>query len=426
MAGWTSQPTPTFRFRPFSQRQKIVLTWWTRGSPYRHYDGIVADGSIRSGKTLSMSLSFVMWAMAEFGNRNFAMCGKTISALRRNVIIDLKSMLAARGYVVQERRGDNLLIVRYGGAENYFYLFGGKDESSQDLIQGITLAGVYFDEVALMPESFVNQATARCSVEGSKQWFNCNPDSRMHWFKTGWINRYEERRLVYLHFTMDDNLSLSDDKKASYRRQYTGMFYRRYIDGLWVSAEGVIFDMWDPAANTFEDEEMPTSARCLHYVAVDYGTTNPMVFLDAWDDGTNFWIADEYYWDSRKEQRQKTDAEYADDLERFIGYDHGATIIVDPSALSFKVELRNRGYRVKDADNTVLDGIRVTSTMISSRRLRVHRERCKNFQIEITSYVWDEKALERGVEQPIKQLDHAMDAARYLCKTLVTRRRLAA
>ena len=205
-----------FKFQPFSQKQRKVLNWWCDTSPVKDYDGIIADGAIRSGKTLSMSLSFVLWSMSSFNGQNFAMCGKTIGSFRRNVLFWLKLMLKSRGYAVTDHRADNLVVVSRGNAENYFYIFGGKDERSQDLIQGITLAGVFFDEVALMPESFVNQATGRCSVDGSKFWFNCNPDGPFHWFKVNWIDKKKEKRLLYLHFTMDDNLSLSEKVKNTW------------------------------------------------------------------------------------------------------------------------------------------------------------------------------------------------------------------
>ena len=158
-----------FEFRPFSRKQKVVLTWWMPESPFYRCDGIIADGAVRSGKTLSMSLSFVLWAMAQFDCKNFALCGKTRGSLRRNCINDLKRMLPECGYEVEDRRGEGRLTVRGGGRANDFYLFGGLDERSQDLIQGITLAGVLLDEAALLPESFVQQATLRCSVTGARQ-----------------------------------------------------------------------------------------------------------------------------------------------------------------------------------------------------------------------------------------------------------------
>lgn len=415
----------SFKFRPFSRRQKMILTWWMPGSPYEHYDGIIADGSIRSGKTVSMSLSFVMWAMQNYNGYNFGLCGKSIGSLRRNVINALKQMLGGLGYQVQDKRADNYLIIRCSGVVNYFYMFGGKDESSQDLVQGITLAGVLLDEVALMPESFVDQATGRCSVEGAKLWFNCNPENRLHWFKLQWINRHVEKQLLYLHFTMDDNLSLSERTKERYRNLYVGVFFRRYILGEWVSAEGLIYDMWSEANLYDPDQAGVNFKRCVRYIACDYGTTNPMVFLDSYYDGNTFYIENEYYYDSRKAKKQKTDYQYADDLEKFIDHDHSVIIIIDPSAVSFRMELRNRGYIVKEADNSVLDGIRLMATMIKQLRFRVNRENCMMVQREIESYAWNDKSAQKGIEEPEKVFDHAMDAARYLIKTLVNRRRLA-
>ena len=230
-----------FKFSPFSLKQKLVLTWWVEGSPYADKDGIICDGSIRSGKTTVMSLSFVMWAMETFNGENFALCGKTIQSLRRNVIKQLKLMLKSRGYEVIEHRSENSMTIRLGDIENEFYLFGGKDEGSQDLIQGITLAGVFFDEVALMPESFVNQATGRCSVEGSKFWFNCNPEGPDHFIKTEWIDKLTEKNLIRIHFTMRDNPSLALHIIERYERMYKGVFYDRFILGLWVLASGIIF-----------------------------------------------------------------------------------------------------------------------------------------------------------------------------------------
>ncbi|WP_330586617.1 PBSX family phage terminase large subunit [Aminipila terrae] len=266
-----------FKFKPFSNKQLKILTWWLPNSPVHDKDGIIADGAIRSGKTVSMALSFIMWAMFTFSDQNFAMCGKTIGSFRRNVLTVLKLMLWSRGYKWKEHRADNLLEVTRKGVTNYFYIFGGKDERSQDLIQGITLAGVFFDEVALMPESFVNQATGRCSVEGSKFWFNCNPDGPYHWFKLNWIDKIDEKNIIYLHFTMDDNLSLSEKIKARYRAMYSGVFFQRYILGLWVVAEGVIYDMFDKAKHVLDT--VTGLLKDIYYVSIDYGIQNATVFL---------------------------------------------------------------------------------------------------------------------------------------------------
>lgn len=418
-------PNDIFRFQPFSLKQKKVLTWWIPESPFHDYDGIIADGAIRSGKTVSMETSFLLWANNTFNGQDFALCGKTIGSLRRNVLRDFKKIAVSRGYEVEEKRSEKLIVISGYGVTNNFYYFGGRDESSQDIIQGMTLAGVLFDEVALMPESFVNQATGRCSVEGSKYWFNCNPEGRLHWFKVNWINRYIDKRLLYLHFTMEDNLSLSERIKERYRRMYTGVFFSRYILGKWCAAEGVIYDCWNETLNGFDKNiERPwIDNLCNHYVAVDYGTTNPTVFLNCYDDGDTFWIDKEYYQDSVTDQKQKTTSEHADDLDAFLDGDRNVQIIVDPSAEDFKLELRNRGYRVKNANNEVLEGIRTTAAIMQMRAIKVDKS-CVRFRQEIESYVWDQKAKERGEEKPVKQKDHAMDAMRYLVKTLTNRSRM--
>lgn len=410
----------SFHFSPFSQKQKKVLTWWCQNSPVNEKDGIIADGAIRSGKTVSMSLSFVMWAMSSFDGQNFAMCGKTIGSFRRNVLFWLKLMLYSRGYSITDHRADNLLVVRKNGKENYFYIFGGKDERSQDLIQGITLAGVFFDEVALMPESFVNQATGRCSVKGSKFWFNCNPDGPYHWFKVNWIDKCKEKNILYLHFTMDDNLSLAEDIKKRYRSMYTGVFFKRYILGLWAVAEGIIYDMFSKEKHTKDIKEF---FRILingnRYVSCDYGTQNATVFL-LWNKGRDgkWYCIREYYYSGRDKAKQKTDSEYADDLKEWLEGIQIKAIIVDPSAASFIAELRKRGYKVLKAKNDVLDGIRLVGTMLNLEQL-VFASSCKETIKEFASYVWDEKALERGEDKPTKQHDHCLDACRYFVSTIL-------
>ena len=406
-----------FKFKPFSIKQKKVLTWWIPESPVSDKDGIIADGSIRSGKTVSMALSFVMWAMESFQEQNFAMCGKTIGSFRRNVLMVLKLMLASRGYKVKDHRADNFLEIHFKGNVNYFYIFGGKDERSQDLIQGITLAGLLCDEVALMPESFVNQATGRCSVDGSKFWFNCNPDGPYHWFKTGWIDKAAEKNLLYLHFTMDDNLSLTEKIKKRYASLYSGVFFQRYILGLWVVAEGIIYDMFSEEKHVVDN--IATNAAAKYYVSCDYGTQNATVFL-MWESGSDgkWYCSDEYYYSGRDETTQKTDNSYAEDLAAFIGDRKVEAVIIDPSAASFIALLRERGFKVRKARNDVLDGIRFTGTQLNVGKIAFLRK-CTNTIKEFGSYIWDAKACERGEDKPIKQHDHAMDAVRYFCFTVI-------
>ncbi len=410
-----------FKFQKFSQKQKKILTWWLPESPVHDKDGIIADGAIRSGKTVAMALSFIMWAMFSFKDQNFAMCGKTIGSFRRNVLMVLKLMLRSRGYRFKDQRADNLLEVTWKGRTNYFYIFGGKDERSQDLIQGITLAGVFFDEVALMPESFVNQATGRCSVDGSKFWFNCNPEGPYHYFKVKWIDRAKEKNQLHLHFTMDDNLSLSEKIKARYAGMYAGVFYQRYILGLWVVAEGIIYDMFSKERHIRNVRDYAGLLMGTRYISVDYGTQNATVFL-MWEKGADgvWYCIRHYYYSGREKQKQKTDEQYVKDMTDFIDGAAVRAIIVDPSAASFIAALREAGYPVMEARNDVLDGIRAVARYLNMEKIRFS-DTCKEVFKEFGSYVWDEKAAERGEDAPVKAHDHCMDAIRYFVYTILVK-----
>lgn len=405
-----------FAFKPFSVKQKQVLTWWCPNSPVKDKDGIIADGAIRSGKTLCMSLSYVLWAMESFNQQNFGMAGKTIGSFRRNVLFWLKMMLVSRGYSVVDHRSDNLIVVSKGTTTNYFYIFGGKDERSQDLIQGITLAGMFFDEVALMPESFVNQATGRCSVTGSKFWFNCNPDNPRHWFKVNWVDKCKEKNIIYLHFTMDDNLSLSEKIKERYRSMYVGVFFKRYILGLWCVAEGLVYSMFSEERHV-KKEHM--TGALTYVVSVDYGTVNPFS-AGLWAfDGWHSQREAEVYYNSREVGKRVDDEEYYKMLKKLIGNRRVECIIVDPSAASFiEVIKKYNEYSVMGANNDVLDGIRVVTTMLNKDMISVHED-CQDNIKEYGLYVWDE---EKGDDVVIKENDHSMDDTRYYCYTFLRRR----
>lgn len=422
-----------FQFKPFSDKQKKVLTWWCPASPVKDMDGIIADGAIRSGKTLSMSLSYVLWAMNSFNQQNFGMAGKTIGSFRRNVLFWLKLMLASRKYTVVDKRSDNLLIVSKGNTVNYFYMFGGKDERSADLVQGITCAGFFFDEVALMPESFVNQATGRLSVDGSKMWYNCNPDSPRHWFKENWIdkcrcnmsdkeiaemekNGKSPKNLIYLHFTMDDNLSLSEKIKARYRSVYVGVFFKRFIEGIWCVAEGLVYSMFDEEKHV-SDKHMTGAKEWV--VAVDYGTVNPFA-AGLWAfDGRHAQMEYEYYYDSRKTGIRRDDEAHYQELCKLIGDRKVSFIIVDPSAASFIETIKKHGkYIAKGAENDVLDGIRVVTTMLNKGIISFYKD-CESVMQEMGLYSWDMESVEDAV---IKENDHMLDACRYFCYTFLRRR----
>lgn len=382
--------------------------------PYGKYDALICDGAVRSGKTINMAISFILWAMSTFSGQDFGICGKSVGSVERNII---RPLLRVR-YLQQQFRlkykaGDHILEVRRGVKTNNFYVFGGKDESSQDLIQGVTLAGILLDEVALMPESFVNQATARCSVEGRKLFFNCNPENPRHWFRREWLLQLDKHHAQHLHFTMDDNPSLSESTKEWYKSMYSGVFYQRYILGLWVMAEGVIYSMFDPNENVYRPDERPVDLYWTgqRVIAVDYGTTNPTRFLDIYDYKGVLYVDKEYNWDSSKEFRQKTDEEYANDFMEFMG-DDPCTVIVDPSAASFIAALEQRGVYVMQADNEVNDGIRKVSSLLYRKRILVC-SLCEAILDEFGTYSWDPKAALRGEEKPIKTSDHSLDALRY-------------
>lgn len=399
----------------FSEKQRAVLRF-----PYSGYDALICDGAVRSGKTSVMGLSFFLWGMSNFNGCSFAMCGKSVGAVQRNLVTPLLAVTYLQEHFdIRYNRADHVIIGRRGNRENRFYLFGGKDESSAALIQGITLAGVLLDEAALMPRSFVEQALARCSVAGSKLWFNCNPEGPEHWFRKEWILKPEQHNALHLHFTMDDNPALTPEIRARYKSMYSGVFYQRFVEGRWVMSEGLIYDMFDPDANTYTDDKAPPS---LHFsgvrtISCDYGTTNPTVFLDIYDyDGVTY-VDREYRWDSREEHRQKTDEEYADDMVAFMG-EKQCAIIADPSSASFIAALRRRGLYVIPADNDVLDGIRKTATKFKQKKLLINKKRCVPLLGEIGTYLWDEKSCKLGVDKPLKERDHGPDALRYFINSL--------
>ena len=336
-------------YQPFSPKQIQAMLWWAMPK-FRQYDAIICDGSVRSGKTMAMSIGYLLWSMRSFDHETFAFCGKTIDSLKRNVVTPIQKWMAG---VMQPKinLSKNYMDVEWQGHHNRYYFFGGKDESSYALIQGITLAGVLLDEVALMPRSFVDQATARCSVTGSKIWMNCNPDgSEEHWLYKEWIDSVHgkagEKNRLHLHFTMEDNRALSVSVRKRYERMYSGVFYDRY---------------------SRTDEE--------HYAALE---------------------------------------QLAGDIAPYVRY-----VIVDPSAASFIECIRRHGvFRVRKANNSVLDGIRDTSTLLQAGRIHIC-EGCTDIIREFGLYCWDNQA--KGKDAVVKTNDHAMDDMRYFVRTAMQR-----
>lgn len=399
-------------FFTFSKKQMLALTWWCPGSAHSGRDGVICDGAVRSGKTLCMAISFVAWAFYAFDGGSFALCGKTIASLRRNLTVPILPVLKQLGFEYTEKRSENLIVISREGRTNRFYLFGGKDEGSAALIQGMTLGGVLLDEAALMPRSFVEQALARCSREGSKLFFNCNPETPMHWFYEEWIKKTKEKNCLYIHFTMRDNPSLNENIIARYEKLYSGAFYDRFVLGKWTATEGCVYPMFNSQMHVRE----PPPYRAERYViSCDYGTVNPSSF-GLWGNYSGCWhrIA-EYYYDSRLEGEQKTDDEYSRALEALAADYPVEAVVVDPSAASFITCLHRGGkFKVIPAKNEVLDGIRLVSCALKDGRLLISPE-CKDAIREFALYRWEENTRK---DSPRKENDHAMDDIRYLFSTL--------
>lgn len=388
----------------------------------------ILEGSVRSGKTVAMIPKWLEYIM--YGPPGLlVMTGVSKDTVYDNVLDDLFDTIGKSSYEYNRQSGD--LIIKWsehGKAKTRrIKVIGAKDEGSEKYLRGKTLAGAYCDELSLMPEKFFKQLLNRLSVKGAKLYGTTNPDNAFHYLYVEYITdekKIKSGMVNVIHFGLDDNPNLDDEYKTYIRSAYKGMWFKRMILGLWVTADGAIYDMWRDEMKC-TDADLPPNLKSdsRRNITIDYGTTNPMVFLDTYDDGTTIWLLGEYYYDSKKEQRQKTDDQYADDLEKFVGEEYPDFTIIDPSAASFRTVLLNRGFRVKEADNSVNDGIRVTAMLMSLSRLRIH-ERCVNTLREIESYIWDEKARERGEEKPLKQNDHAMDALRYYCKTMISKWRL--
>lgn len=399
----------------FSKRQILTMTWWCRPQ-FQEYDGILCDGSVRSGKTVSMGIGFMLWSMNSFDGKVFGICGKTIESLRRNVV-SLMPQWFEGIYNIKEKRSENKMIVTDGRHTNTYYLFGGKDESSYSLVQGITFAGALMDEVVLMPRSFVEQVVARCSVAGSKLWFNCNPDGPSHWFYHEWVKGAEQKNVIHLHFTMDDNLSLDPKIKARYENLYSGVFYSRYILGLWVKAEGLVYPMFDKKIHVSKTQ-FQYSLRHRYYVSIDYGTVNPFAagLYDVDPINRKATMVRELYYKGGSVNRVDNEAYYKM-LVELIGDLPIEYIIIDPSASSM-VETINKyaKYAVVKADNDVINGIQDVTKFLNSGVLFFDRS-CKSTFEEFESYSWDEESVEE--DKVIKENDHSMDQIRYFCRTVL-------
>ena len=391
---------------PISHKQKQIMAF-----PYTSFDALICDGAIRSGKTVFMMLSFIDDAMRRYNHQRFGICGKTVDSTVKNLIMPYIGLSYAKNkYSLQWKRTDKILVVSDGQRENVFEVFGGKDESSFALIQGRTLAGVLLDEVALQPRSFVEQACARCSVDGSKLWFNCNPASPQHWFYKEWICQPEKHNAIRLHFLLDDNPALSQRIIDRYKSMYSGVFYNRYILGEWCVAEGLVYDFGEENIV----DEVPKNGE--YYISIDYGTMNPFsagLWCVLGDKATRI---KEYYYNGREKAVQKTDEEYCDSIEELAKDYNIRKVVVDPSAASFITALKKRGFNIRKANNDVLDGIRRTAVYLKQGNIKIHRS-CVDSIAEFGLYRWDDKS---NADTVIKENDHAMDDIRYFANTILS------
>ena len=398
----------------FSTKQLIALTWWHPSSQLSEYDIIICDGAIRSGKSFSMFISFVFWAFFTFNNGIFAICGKTISSISRNLVIPMLAYLNKLGFICNYTSSKNKIIINYKNKVNTFYIFSGRDESSASLIQGITLSGILLDEVVLMPQSFVEQAIARCSIENSKIWFNCNPQHPAHWFYQNWIIKAKQRNVLYLHFKMSDNPSLSKRIIYRYKSIYSDSFYKRFVEGLWCLPDGLVYPMFN--RNNHIIETLPLNFE-KYYVSCDYGTVNP-TSMGLWGLSNKIWYRiKEFYHSSKKSGKLKTDEEYYIDLLNLTNGLSIESVIIDPSASNFiQCISSHKKFKIILAKNDVLTGISKVSGALSYNKIFFHSS-CVNTFREFSLYQWDQNTMK---DYPKKENDHTMDDIRYFVNTVIS------
>ncbi len=377
------------------------------------------EGSTRGGKTFGSLLRWLIY-VADAPPGELAMFGRTRDTIGRNAILQLQDEslfgLAARS--VHYTFGAPLATI----LGRRVHVFGANDVQAEAKVRGSTFAGAYGDELTLLPREFLLQAFNRLSVPGSKFYGTTNPGPQAHWLRTDFLLRADEpgMNLRQFHFRLDDNPSLTDEFKAGIKATNTGMYYRRFVLGEWCNAEGAVYDMFDEDRHVVD--VCPVIKRWL-CCSVDYGTTNPFdAVLIGLGIDRRLYVVAEWRWDSRARRRQLTDAEYSAKLTEWLAtvqYPgsmlHGVTperVIVDPSATSFRVQLFRDRYQPALADNDVLDGIRLVSSLLSSGRLLIHRS-CGYLVGELQGYCWDEKAAAKGEDAPVKRDDHSADALRY-------------
>jgi len=388
------------------------------------------DGATGAAKTWAINAKLIsLLAQGYWPGGIGLISGNSKTTVKTNLLNDLESWVGSKRFHYNSQNGELLLCGKP------FLVVGAKDEASWKAIRGSTVGIWIADEVTLYPQSFFDMAVTRLRLHGSRMYGSTNPSTPFHPLKKNYIDNPEKRAngdFWYEHLTLEDNPNLPEERKDFLRRQFVGVFYRRYILGEWCIADGSIYGhvLTDDIFYTDEwlRENHPglknNGGHAARFLAADYGTANPTVFIDIYDDGDTLWVDREWRHDSREENYQMTDAQYADKLIEFIGPIR-AEVILDPSAASFAAELNTRGIYPTDADNEVLDGIRFVSTMLGRKKLRINRGCTRGVQ-ELFAYGWNDKSAARGVEEPIKSADHFPDALRYACRTKINPWRLAA
>ena len=367
-------------------------------------------GSVRSGKTVGTIVKYIQY-IATAPPGDLLLAGKTIDALKRNVINPLIDYVGSDAHYFPGKRELRVW-------DKTIYTVGASDERSEGKIRGSTLAGGLGDEVTLWPESFFKMMLSRMSVEGAQFFGTTNTDNPNHWLKKGFLDRQAMLDMTSFHFKLDDNLSLPKSYVKSLKAEYTGLWYKRFILGLWCVAEGAIYDFFDERLHVLQ--KLPPATY--YDVGIDYGTTNPTCFIlygNCPGATPEIWAEREYYYDPAIEKRQKTDAEFSEDFKKFIApvANKIRGIYCDPSAESFQLQLKRDGvYGIKDADNDVLNGIRTVANMLGTGKYAIYRS-CVNYIKEFYSYMWDKKAQIKGEDKPVKTSDHAQDNGRYVIHT---------
>ena len=359
-------------------------------------------GAVRSGKSYA---SLIRWLeyIQEAPPGNLVMIGKTASTIKHNLVDEICNLIGSDARYFVGKNELNLWGRR-------IYLIAAVDERSEQRIRGSSFAGAYIDEATLIPESFWTMLLSRLSIPGAKLFATTNPDTPFHYIKKNYLDRVDKLDMKIFNFYLDDNPSLTDEFKTSLKQEYRGLWYRRYILGQWILAEGTIYDFFDEEIHTIL---YPPGRGQSYYIGIDYGTKNPCAFVLVAHNPNhypNMWVEKEYYYDSTKSNRQKTDTEYAEDLIKFTeGYPIDG-IYVDPSAASFKLECQRQGIRnIYDAENEVLDGIRFVAGLLTNGTLKICKC-CKNLISEMGSYVWNEKSKNLGKDVPNKDHDHCFAA----------------